>query len=162
MKRKVIYAVISLVGLLTVAIFSQAGGLKNTPRFQMLPGEIILDSQTGLMWANGDNGKDATYYDAEKHCDLFQTGGYDDWRVPDIKELMTLYLPGKKNASGCMMSALFHTSGCSFWSSYSSIGGAAVFNFKVGKRSFSFNRDSYGLRALPVRGTLKVGTAKEK
>ncbi len=135
-----------------------AAEVKTGVRFQLLPGPIVLDSQTGLMWATTDNGKDATFYDAEKHCDLFQAGGYDDWRLPDIKELMTLYLPGKRNSSGCFMSELFTLSECSFWSSYSSIGGAALFNFRVGKRSFGYNRDSYQLRALAVRGTMKQKT----
>ena len=132
-----------------------AAEAKTEARFQLLSGPIVLDSRTGLMWATRDNGKDATFYDAEKHCDLLRTGGYDDWRLPDIKELMTLYLPGKRNSSGCFMSDLFKLSECSFWSSYSSIGGAALFNFRVGKRSFGYNRDSYQLRALAVRGTMK-------
>jgi len=162
MKCKVLCTFFTLVVLFTFTLPCLAGEGKTRTRFQPLPGSVVLDSQTGLMWAATDNGKDTTSYDAEKHCSLLKSGGYDDWRVPDIKELMTLYLPGKRNASGCFMSELFKVSACSFWSSYSSIGGAAVFNFKVGKRSFSYNRDSYLLRALPVRGTMKVTSAKEK
>jgi hypothetical protein len=49
----------------------------------------ISDHVTGLMWAQ-DMGEKMTYEDAFEYAESSTLGGYDDWRVPSIKELYSL------------------------------------------------------------------------
>lgn len=69
----------------------------------------ITDNITGLMWTqtadlNGDgeiNVDDKiTYYDAPDVADTLSVGGYDDWRVPSIKEIYSLMNFQGKDPSG--------------------------------------------------------------
>jgi len=51
----------------------------------------ITDNVTGLIWQK-DMGIKITYADAFIKADTMTLGGYDDWRVPSIKELYSLIL----------------------------------------------------------------------
>jgi len=67
-------------------------------------GEVIIDNSTGLMWqnqaytqkekeaedANKEHGKVLKWANASKYCDELTLGGYDDWKLPTLKELKTL------------------------------------------------------------------------
>lgn len=62
---------------------------------------IILDTATGLMWTQVDS-----YADLHKCLDWresleyirgLKTGGYGDWRMPTVKELLTLFDPSQDN-----------------------------------------------------------------
>lgn len=130
-------------------------GHKNE-RFQTVDKSIVFDSHSGLMWASQDNGKDIDWYDAEQYCAEFEAGGYTDWRLPDIKELSTLYTNGKKNKDGYFITDLIKVTDCCMWSSDTNMGGALSFSFKTGKKPFGYMRDTYQLRALPVRSTKKM------
>lgn len=131
-------------------------------RFQKIDESIVLDSQTGLMWALQDNGEEVDWYGAEKYCEEFDAGGHTDWRLPDIKELATLFTKGKKNKDGYFIAAPFKVSDCCMWSSDTSMEGASIFSYKSGKKPFGYMQDKYQLRALPVRGTEKPEPKKQK
>ena len=93
--------------LVLVSCFSQAAAAEKTDsnsRFQTVGDSIILDSQSGLMWAMQDNGKDTNCYEAIQYCKDFKAGGYTDWRLPDIKELAALYTAGKKTRTDILLS----------------------------------------------------------
>ena len=71
-------------------------------------GKIITDNVTGLMWTqstdiNGDgsvNDSDKKYQsEAISYCDSLSLGGYDDWRLPDVKTLYSLIEFSGKDAS---------------------------------------------------------------
>ncbi len=151
-----------LIRIVTVALlflgFSQAFAeeSQNKERFQVVDKSIVVDSQSGLMWASQDNGKDIDWYDAEKYCKDFEAGGYTDWRLPDIKELATLYTKDKKNKDGYFIIDLIKITDCCPWSSDENMGGAAIFSYKTGKKPAGFLADTYQLRALPVRSTQKM------
>ena len=50
-----------------------------------------IDSNTRLMWAAKDNGKDITWGKAIKFCSNLRLAGYSDWRLPTIDELSSIY-----------------------------------------------------------------------
>jgi Protein of unknown function (DUF1566). len=58
------------------------------PRFVDNGDGTITDQSTGLMWQKGFTISD--FDDGEDKADSATTGGYDDWRVPTIKELYSL------------------------------------------------------------------------
>ena len=59
------------------------------PSYQDNGDGTITDLNTGLMWVK-DPGDKMTYYQAIAGADSFSLAGYDDWRVPSIKELYSL------------------------------------------------------------------------
>ncbi len=50
----------------------------------------ISDSATGLVWQQDDSGSGMVWEDALNYCESLSTGGYDDWRLPNAKELQHL------------------------------------------------------------------------
>lgn len=69
----------------------------------------ITDMVTGLMWSqspdmNGDGDIDAndklSYEEAIKGAETFNLGGYDDWRLPSIKEQYSLMIFSGVDPSG--------------------------------------------------------------
>jgi tetratricopeptide (TPR) repeat protein len=53
-------------------------------------GEVV-DPKNKLMWALTDNGKNVDWKDANAYCQALRTGGYNDWRMPQIAELANAY-----------------------------------------------------------------------
>ena len=49
----------------------------------------VTDIATGLMWLEEDSGP-MNWRDALVYCDSLEYAGYDDWRLPDAKELQSL------------------------------------------------------------------------
>lgn len=125
-------------------------------RFRVVDNSLVVDAHTGLMWSLQDNGKDIDWYEAKTFCENYSAGGYSDWRLPDIDELATLYTGDKSNKDGFFISEHFKITDCCIWSSYDTMGGALVFSFKSGRRPAMYISDTYQLRALPVRGTMKT------
>ncbi len=74
-------------------------------------GSIVTDNITGLTWTqssdiNGDGNVNysdkLSQNDAVSYCENLSLGGYDDWRLPDIKTLYSLILFSGKDASNYM------------------------------------------------------------
>jgi hypothetical protein len=57
------------------------------------------DSATGLMWTKDDNGIPVDWQGAVGHCQNLRLGGYRDWRLPEIGELIGMY-DAHENVSG--------------------------------------------------------------
>lgn len=63
------------------------------PRFTVQANtNVVKDNLTGLMWARNANlpGGTRTWNDAIDYCANLTYGGYDDWRLPNMKELESL------------------------------------------------------------------------
>jgi len=138
--------------------FADESGKKE--RFQKVDDSVVIDTQTGLMWAAQDNGKDIDWYEAQVYCNEFAAGGYKDWRLPKIKELSTLYTPDNRNGDGYFITDAIRITDCCLWSYYDTMGGALTFSFKSGKKPAARAGDRYQLRVLPVRSIEKVSPDK--
>lgn len=61
----------------------------NQPAYQNNGDGTVSDQVTGLMWLQSPGGK-KSYAEAVKGASECTVGGYDDWRLPTIKELYSL------------------------------------------------------------------------
>ncbi len=50
----------------------------------------VSDKATGLMWAKEDNGKGVDWVEAIQYAESSTFAGYDDWRLPNVKELQSI------------------------------------------------------------------------
>ena len=57
----------------------------------------VTDMKTGLMWAQKDSysetGQSLAWVQMKKYVAELRTGGCDDWRIPTLEQLKTLYDP---------------------------------------------------------------------
>jgi hypothetical protein len=63
-------------------------------------GGVWTDPATGLMWTRKDNGYALRWQPAVEYCRSLELGGYSDWQLPSIEELMTIYNPAAGAACG--------------------------------------------------------------
>ena len=64
-------------------------------KFVADPCGVVTDSVTRLMWPNFvDNGQSHTWTSALAYCDGLKHAGFEDWRVPTAKELLTIVRDG--------------------------------------------------------------------
>ncbi len=122
----------------------------------------VTDTRTGLMWAQTDNMGNITWHDAKLYCENIILSVHNDWRMPTIQELETLFedsLDDYETICGHnVQSAPQVELSCGFvWSSeiLPMAGGYSVsamaYNYKKGYR-YSARMSQYrGYRALPVR-----------
>jgi hypothetical protein len=61
----------------------------------------ISDFNSGLMWAKADSHsalkRCLNYYETREYVKNLRTGGYDDWKIPTIEQLATIYDPTKES-----------------------------------------------------------------
>jgi len=50
----------------------------------------VTDINTGLMWQKAQNEDNLSWKNALKYCEELSTNGFSDWRLPNIKELMSI------------------------------------------------------------------------
>ena len=50
----------------------------------------ITDRATRLMWTNSDSGKTMNWEEALSYAEDLEKAGYDDWRLPNVKELQSI------------------------------------------------------------------------
>jgi hypothetical protein len=51
--------------------------------------QTVSDRATGLMWQKEDY-RSVDFEDAVGYCEADTTGGWTDWRLPDVKELQSI------------------------------------------------------------------------
>jgi len=74
----------------------KAGVTPPAPRFTAGSGDAtntVTDNLTGLTWCRNGNQPAATkdWNSAIDYCNSFTNGGYSDWRLPNIREVFSLF-----------------------------------------------------------------------
>ena len=95
----------------------------------------VSDLATGLMWQESDSMKGMNWEEALKYADNLNLGGYDDWRLPNIKELQSIvdYTRSPDTSNSPAVNPIFKTSSITnesnekdypyFWSSTTHLDG---------------------------------------
>jgi len=74
------------------ALYGQDAQYQGTqPDYRNNGDGTVTDLNTGLMWQR-DPGEKMTYFDAVSGAESFSLAGYNDWRLPTIKELYSLII----------------------------------------------------------------------
>ena len=73
----------------------------------------ISDLATGLMWQQGDSGEGMDWPSALETCEMSTQAGYDDWRLPNAKELQSIvdYSRSPGTTGSAAIDPLFNTTG---------------------------------------------------
>ncbi len=50
----------------------------------------ITDNVTGLIWGQNQSSSTMSWSQASQYCESLTTGGYNDWRMPTVKELWSI------------------------------------------------------------------------
>ena len=135
----------------------------NSPERFVVFGDIVLDTETKLMWPLRDNGKDLNWREAEQYCKDFRGGGHTDWRMPTQSELQSLYdrtAPPQTVQCHAPLNVLIAASPISIscpwiWSSETKGEQAGGFLFDRGVKAWMHQYSTYGSRVIPVRATVK-------
>ena len=69
--------------------YSKLFGEPDLSRFVDNGDGTITDKATNLMWEKGEHNR-MSWYEGVKFCQELRLAGYDDWRLPNIKELNTI------------------------------------------------------------------------
>ena len=72
--------------------YYEAGVAVASPRLTDIGNGTVFDNQTGLMWARDANlaGTNNTWNAAIDFCNGLSLGGHDDWRLPNVREMLSL------------------------------------------------------------------------
>jgi len=126
----------------------------------ILAGGIVTDLATGLMWIKSPNDSLGEPFDAQQAwadaiiaCEGINLGGFIDWRMPNVKELMSIMDYARVNPA--VDGEYFSVAWDSYWSSTTSADDNAK-AYWVGANTGFINIDSKvnTLWVLPCRGGL--------
>jgi hypothetical protein len=72
----------------------------------------ISDLATGLTWMQEDSGDALNWGEALNYCETLDYAGYDDWRLPDVKELQSIvdYTRSPDTTGSAAIDPLFESS----------------------------------------------------
>ncbi|MFZ5766252.1 MAG: DUF1566 domain-containing protein [Thermodesulfobacteriota bacterium] len=78
----------------------------------------VIDNATGLMWQREDDNSTRTWQQALAYCESLELpeGGYDDWRLPNVKELESITDDSRYNPA-IDPAAFPNTNSSAYWSS---------------------------------------------
>ena len=121
----------------------------------------VTDHELRLMWAQSDNQGDIDWQDAERYCEMGPPnllGKYDNWRMPTLDELRSLYVEDQEYAgyeSDCgqlvrIVPAIRLSCGW-IWCAEKKAISARVFTFSRGYHYTDRMSARRNYRALPVR-----------
>ena len=122
---------------------------KRRARFKNNGDGTVTDTQTGLMWAASDNGRDINWADAREYCLNYSGGGHTDWGMPTQDELAGLY--DKEETGSYHITPLIKLSKCCPWTMETRDSEAGHFSFDGGYQYWGSQTGSLDNRVLPVR-----------
>ncbi|HPH55342.1 MAG TPA: DUF1566 domain-containing protein [Smithellaceae bacterium] len=165
--KKMTLLVLTLLLLFALAACGGGQNVKSDPaakdkaddgRFIANDNGTVLDTQTNLMWAAKDNGSDISFTSAKAYCDNYRGGGYSDWRIPTLGELMGLFDGKKSRPAACdrrfnihVATELINISCVASWASEIRGSDAAYLSFGSGRRYWGPQSSEVSTRILPVR-----------
>jgi hypothetical protein len=153
--RTLIALAVSLTATTAVAQEpAPAAGSAPPARFEAFNDGTVRDNETGLFWADKDNGGDATWVAAQQHCQSLGAG----WGLPTSDELVKLFLPDGAEGQACIgqltckVTPLIKLSGLTPWSSEANGADEAWYVYFADGQKYAYKVDSSeGKRALCVR-----------
>jgi len=97
-------------------------------RFVVLSGGMVRDTLTSLVWQQDASGPrigctdtdlgSCTLAEAQNYCSGLTLGGYSDWRVPTVKELLSIVDHTKAHPAPTIDEVVFpNTPPVTFWTS---------------------------------------------
>ena len=116
----------------------------------------VTDTKTNLMWAQYDNMGDINWHQAKDYCEHVILSRYEDWRMPTIDELSTLYNPNEKGydtvcGDWVRVNPMIQLSCGWVWARDAKAISAYAFNFTRGYRYTDRMVHKRHYRAIPVR-----------
>lgn len=104
---------------------------------------IYVDSAANFMWQDDESAKTVKliWQDAMNYCENLNLAGYDDWRLPNVDELKSLFIK-KLN--------LKNISEKSYWSGslHNELSQASYVYFRNGNSGWSYKDDRYLVRCI--------------
>jgi len=73
----------------------------------------VTDHASGLMWQKDDDGVKRTQQEAFAYCASLSLGGFDDWRLPQLRDFESLMKAVA--SSGIKMSTTYSSNGDVYW-----------------------------------------------
>jgi len=99
-----------LIFLMMINIF-----IFNAANAEFLYNSTVTDTDTGLMWQNDAVGSTMTWYQAITYCEDKELGGYNDWRLPNNRELISISDPSTSDPA--INAAFTQTASDYYWTS---------------------------------------------
>lgn len=93
------------------------GGQYPSPSFTDNGDGTVTDNGTGLMWQQQDDGTKRSWSDALTYCEGLSHANYSDWRLPDIKELVSVTKDSEGNIAAIDATYFWGTKAQNYWSS---------------------------------------------
>lgn len=92
------------------AYFVRGGNNYGTNSFVDNGDGTVTDNATGLMWTKDDNGSGVLWETALSYAEASTTAGYNDWRLPNVKELQSLadYSRSPDSTASAALSSVFN------------------------------------------------------
>lgn len=123
------------------------------PRFTDNDDGTVTDNLTGLMWTKNAHHGVMTWYDAIDHCNNLEHPDYDDWRLPNVRELQSLIDYGSVGPALPEDHPFIHVQEGFYWSSTTGAGNIdTAWHVRLHSGSIVGGEKSSEVYVLPVRG----------
>ena len=79
--------------------------------------EVVVDSATHLMWQDNEDAKtvEKSWIEAIEYCENLTLTGFDDWRLPNIRELKSIIDLNKVDPA--IVDGFVNSASSNYWSS---------------------------------------------